>query len=539
MKRKAVARLAALVLFGALTVGTALAAGAEPAGAPETRSEPGPAIAVAEEAPASAPVGDGSLAPPVEAEPAETGDSEAASSGEESVEAEEAPSETQVALDTVWTLVAAFLVFLMQGGFAMVEAGMTRQKNVANIVMKNLMDFSISSLAFWAVGFALMFGAGTALVGTTGWFSNPPAAFESLDWATPPLMAKWLFQVVFAGTAATIVSGAMAERTKFPAYLLYSAFISGLVYPISGHWIWGGGWLAERGFLDFAGSTVVHSVGGWAALVGAILLGARIGKYDKDGRPRPIPGHSMSLAMLGVFLLWFGWFGFNPGSTLAASSSIAEIAVTTNLAAAAGAMAAMLTIWAVGRKPDVSMTANGALAGLVGITAGCAFVENWAAVVIGAVAGVIVVFSVMALDRVRVDDPVGAVSVHGVCGAWGTLAVGIFASPRLVEAAGVGSPGLVYGGGLTQLTTQAIGVAAVFGWAVLASLVIFGAIKLTVGLRVSEAEELEGLDISEHGMWGYPEVFLGPATPAVPEAVAAARSRLGMRERSVVGAEPA
>jgi len=434
---------------------------------------------------------------------------------------ESGPSTEQIALDTVWTLLAAFLVFLMQAGFAMVETGMTRQKNAANIMMKNLMDFGAASLAFWAVGFALMFGTGNLLFGTSGWFLGDSSAFSSLDWATPPLTAKWMFQVVFAGTAATIVSGAMAERTRFPSYLLYSGLISGLVYPISGHWIWGGGWLAERGFLDFAGSTVVHLVGGVAALIGVLYLGPRLGKYTKDGKPRAIPGHSMPLAMLGVFILWFGWFGFNPGSTMAAIPSIADIAVTTNLAAAAGAIVAMATVWFVGKKPDVGMAGNGALAGLVGITAGCAFVENWAAVVIGAVAGAIVVFSVFAFDRIRIDDPVGAISVHGVCGAWGTVAVGIFGAPRLVE--GLGDPGLLYGGGLSQLGVQAIGVLAVIAWVAAASGVIFGLIKVTVGLRVTAEEEIEGLDIGEHGMFGYPEVFLGTDALATPETVGEAR----------------
>jgi Amt family ammonium transporter len=432
--------------------------------------------------------------------------------------------EQQVLLDTMWTLIAAFLVFLMQAGFAMVEAGFTRQKNSANIVMKNLMDFGVASLAYWAIGFALMFGAGNALIGTSGWFlGGGESTFDSLAWATPPLTAKWLFQAVFAGTTATIVSGAMAERTKFPAYLLASGLISGIIYPISGHWIWGGGWLAEREFLDFAGSTVVHSVGGWAALVGALYLGARLGKYGKDGKPRALPGHSMPLAMLGVFLLWFGWFGFNPGSTMGATPSIADIAMTTNLAAAAGALMAMATIWIKGKKPDVGMAGNGALAGLVGITAGCAFVENWAAVVIGAAAGVVVVFSVLFFDRIKVDDPVGAISVHGVCGALGTLAVGVFASPRLIEAAGVGTEGLVYGGGFAQLGTQALGVVAVGAWALGASAIVFGIIKATVGLRVSAAEEIEGLDIGEHGMWGYPESFLGTNSLPTPESIEAAR----------------
>ncbi len=427
--------------------------------------------------------------------------------------------ELKIGMDTVWTLIAAFLVFFMQAGFAMVETGFTRQKNASNIVMKNLMDFGMSSIAFWAIGFALMFGVGNAIVGTTGWFlSGGEKSFESLAWATPPLTTKWLFQVVFAGTAATIVSGAMAERTKFKAYLAYSALISGIVYPISGHWIWGGGWLAERQFLDFAGSTVVHSVGGWAAMIGALLLGPRLGKYGKDGKPRAIPGHSMPLAFLGVFILWFGWFGFNPGSTMGVSlPAIGDIAVTTNLAAAAGALVAMLVAWLKFGKPDSGMTANGALAGLVGITAGCAFVENWAAIVIGAICGAAVVFAVLFFDRIKIDDPVGAVSVHAVCGSIGTLLVGLFASPRLVEAAGVGRPGLFYGGGAAQLGVQAIGVASVFIWVVVASLVIFGTIKATIGLRVSPEEELEGLDIGEHGMFGYPEAFLGTTGPATPD----------------------
>ncbi|MEX2554236.1 MAG: ammonium transporter [Actinomycetota bacterium] len=437
----------------------------------------------------------------------------------------EGPSAETIAIDTVWTLLAAFLVFFMQAGFAMVEAGFTRQKNAANIVMKNLMDFGMSSIAFWAVGFALMFGAGNALFGTSGWFlSGGEGTFDSLSWATPPLSAKWIFQVVFAGTAATIVSGAMAERTKFKAYILYSGLISGLIYPIAGHWIWGGGWLATRGFLDFAGSTVVHSVGGWAAMVGAIMLGPRIGKYGPDKKPRAIPGHSMPLAFLGVFILWFGWFGFNPGSTLAANELAAHIAVTTNLAAAAGAIMAMFTAWMFGRKPDVGMTANGALAGLVAITAPCAFVEPWAAVVIGGIGGVLVYFAVKAFDKAGVDDPVGAVSVHAINGVWGTLAVGIFAAPRLVEGLTNVTPGLAYGHGLGQLGTQALGVVAVAGWTIVSAAIVFGLIKATVGLRVSREEEIEGLDIGEHGMWGYPEAFLGPTALATPEAIATARN---------------
>ena len=442
----------------------------------------------------------------------------------------ETPSAEQIAIDTIWTLFAAFLVFFMQAGFAMVEAGFTRQKNAANIVMKNLMDFGMSSIAFWAIGFALMFGAGNAFIGTSGWFlSGGEGTFDSLAWASPPLSAKWIFQVVFAGTAATIVSGAMAERTKFKAYILYSGLISGLIYPIAGHWIWGGGWLATRGFLDFAGSTVVHSVGGWAALVGAMMLGPRIGKYGADRKPRAIPGHSMPLAFLGVFILWFGWFGFNPGSTMAANELAAHIAVTTNLAAAAGCIMAMTTAWLFGRKPDVGMTANGALAGLVAITASCAFVEPWAAVVIGGIGGILVYFAVLGIERSGVDDPVGAVSVHAINGVWGTLAVGIFAAPQLVEGLTNVTPGLAYGDGFRQLGIQALGVVAVAGWTIAASAIVFGLIKATVGLRVSKAEEVEGLDIGEHGMWGYPETFLGHSTLATPEAIELARN--GVKEK--------
>ncbi|HEX9775637.1 MAG TPA: ammonium transporter [Actinomycetota bacterium] len=437
-------------------------------------------------------------------------------------------NEQKVLLDTVWTLVAAFLVFFMQAGFAMVEGGLTRQKNAANIVMKNLADFSMASIAYWAFGFAFMFGLGNAFVGTSGWFlGGGEGTFDSLSWATPPLTAKWLFQVVFAGTAATIVSGAMAERTKFKTYLLASGLIAGVIYPISGHWIWGGGWLAERGFLDFAGSTVVHSVGGWVALVGAIMVGARLGKFDKKGKPRAIPGHSIPMAILGVFILWFGWFGFNPGSTMGAILDIGLIAVNTNLAAAAGAITATGLIWFIGKKPDVAMAGNGALAGLVAITAPCAFVEPWAAVIIGALAGLIVVGSVIFFDRIRVDDPVGAISVHGVCGAFGTLSLGLFAAPRLTIDAGYGkSAGVFYNGDFAQLGVQALGVATVFLWAVVTAVVLFGILKATMGLRVSPEEELEGLDIGEHGMWGYPEIFLGASALPTPEAIESVRKSL-------------
>jgi Amt family ammonium transporter len=418
------------------------------------------------------------------------------------------PSDIAISLDTVWLLLAAFLVFFMQAGFAMVEAGFTRAKNACNILMKNLMDFSVGSLVFFAVGFALMFGASASGVfGTSGWFlsGGDPSTSEGL-WQ----LAFWLFQAVFAATAATIVSGAMAERTKFVSYLAYSVAITAVVYPVSGHWIWGGGWLGELGFHDFAGSTVVHSVGGWAGLIGALFLGGRLGKYVKANGggyvSKAIPGHNIPLAGLGVFILWFGWFGFNPGSTTSGMSrSIATIAVTTNLAAAAGAVLAMFTAWIRFAKPDTSMALNGALAGLVAITAPCAVVSPGSAVVIGAVAGVLVVFSVEFVDKVlHIDDPVGAFSVHGACGIWGTLAVGIFASPAYIASSDAGiNAGLLFGGGLSQLGVQALGVLAVAVWVCGTMSIVFFAIKQTVGLRVSREEELRGLDIGEHGMESY------------------------------------
>ena len=403
-------------------------------------------------------------------------------------------------INVVWTLVASFLVFFMQAGFAMVEVGFTRAKNASNILMKNLMDFSVGSIVFFALGFGLMFGDSVSgLIGSSKFFLSHAG---TVDGAGLWEYTFWLFQCVFAATAATIVSGAMAERTKFISYLIYSVLISAIIYPISGHWIWGGGWLGSMGFMDFAGSTVVHSVGGWAAMVGAILLGPRIGKYGADGKPKAIPGHNIPLAALGVFILWFGWFGFNPGSTVSGENlSIGFIAVNTNLAAAAGAIVAMITIWIKGGKPDVSMSLNGALAGLVAITAGCAFVSPGSSVIIGAIAGFVVVISVELFDFVfKIDDPVGAISVHGVCGSLGTLLVGLFAEAKY---AGEGVNGLFFGGGLKLLGVQAIGVVSVFLWVVVTMFIIFGIIKATVGLRVTREEELKGLDIDEHGMEAY------------------------------------
>lgn len=413
--------------------------------------------------------------------------------------------EQAMLLNTVWTMVAAFLVFFMQAGFACVEGGLTRAKNASNIMMKNLMDFCVGTVAFWAVGFAIMFGAGNAFFGTSGFFltESSPATFKSLAWTNVPLFCKFMFQLVFAATAATIVSGAMAERTRFPSYLVYSFFVTALIYPVVGHWIWGGGWLATLGMWDFAGSTVVHSTGGWVALAGALVLGPRLGKYNKDGSINPIPGHSLPMAALGVFILWLGWFAFNPGSTMSATASIAQIATTTNLAAVMGGLAAMATSWLVFKKPDLSMTLNGVLAGLVAITAPCAFVSPASAAVIGLAGGVLVVFSVLFFDRVRVDDPVGAISVHGVCGALGTLAVGLFAEDRW--SPGTTGNGLLFGGGTQLLLAQAVGVTTVLVWTLATGLLLFVAIKATIGLRVSAREELEGLDIHEHGSPAYPD----------------------------------
>ncbi len=411
--------------------------------------------------------------------------------------------ELKYTLDTVWTFIAAVLVFFMQAGFAMVEAGFTRAKNASNIMMKNLMDFSMGSIAYWAIGFGIMFGAGNLLFGTSGFFLRDAGnTFASLDWANIPLEVKYFFQLVFAATAATIVSGAMAERTRFKSYIVYSIFITAFIYPVVGHWIWGGGWLSNLGFWDFAGSTVVHSLGGWLALMGAIMLGPRLGKYNPDGSSNAILGHNIPLATLGVFILWLGWFGFNPGSTMAAVPDIVHIAVTTNLAAAAGAISAMFLSWQLFKKADVGMTLNGALAGLVAITAPCAFVSPISAIIIGLVGGILVVLSVLFIDKVlHIDDPVGAVSVHGVCGVWGTLSVGLFAQD--VFSPGTTGNGLFFGGGWKLLGVQALGALAVFVWAIVTGFILFYGIKKVMGLRVTKEEELRGLDIDEHGLESY------------------------------------
>jgi len=413
-----------------------------------------------------------------------------------------APETLAAAVDTVWVLLAAFLVFFMQAGFGMVEAGFIRAKNTCNILMKNWLDYCVASVMFFLVGYAFMFGEGNGFIGMSGFgLSGAPNP------SGVPLWAFWLFQAAFCGAAATIVAGGMAERMQFHAYLMYTVVVSALVYPVIGHWIWGGGWLAGMGFGDFAGSTVVHATGGWIAFIGTIILGPRVGKFianGKDRRANAIPGHNIAMAALGVFLLWFGWFGFNPGSTLGVSTAAsvnqaALVAANTNLAAAAGAITAMVVAWVLYGKPDPSMTMNGALAGLVAITASCAFVSAPAALVIGAVGGVIVVLGVRLLDRIGVDDPVGAVPVHGMNGIWGTLAVGLWGQ----EALGLSRDGLFAGGGWTQLGVQAMGAVTVSLFAMGAMTVVFLVIKKTVGLRVSRDEELRGLDIGEHGMEAY------------------------------------
>jgi len=429
---------------------------------------------------------------------------------EEEVEAEPTAAGVLADVDVLWTCLAAFLVFFMQAGFALVETGFTRAKNACNIVMKNAMDFSIGTLAFWMVGFGLMFGASSGWIGTSGFFyeggfteaTTTESGEVVLGEPVPFDWAFLIFQTVFAATAATIVSGAMAERTKFTAYMVYSLLITVIVYPIFGSWCWNGlvggtgsGWLEGKGFLDFAGSTVVHSVGAWCALAGAIVVGPRLGKYGPNGKVNAIPGHNIPLAALGVFILWLGWFGFNPGSTTAVGGGdFAKIAVTTNMAAVSGAVASMFISWAMFKKPDPSITLNGALAGLVSITAGCDIMSPGFAALTGAIGGVLVVLAVLFFDRIRIDDPVGAISVHGVCGAWGTLAIGLWGN----------EVGLFFGFGAEQLGIQALGVGAGFAWAFTASLIIFLAIKYTIGLRVSQEEEIQGLDINEHGMYAYP-----------------------------------
>ena len=412
------------------------------------------------------------------------------------------------ALDTIWILISAFLVFFMNAGFALVESGFTRAKNTVNILMKNFVVFSISSLLYFILGFGLMFGKDSGgFIGASSFMSffNDPSKTEYFTY--------FFFQLVFAGTAATIVSGAMAERTKFASFLVYSAFMAGVIYPIVGHWIWGGGWLSKLGFIDFAGSTVVHSVGGWTALTAVMMLGPRIGKYNPDGKSNAIPGHNIGFAALGVFILWFGWFGFNGGSTLSAlSKSIPMIVVNTTLAAAAGSISAMFYVWARFKKPDASMILNGALAGLVAITAGCALVSPYSAIIIGIIAGVLVCIAIDFFDKkLKIDDPVGAISVHGVCGAFGTIAVGLFAQSKYSALAGFNNvSGLFFGGGWKPLLIQLTGATVTFSFVFSIFLLFFFVLKKTMGIRVKNVTEIKGLDIEEHGMEAYSgfQIFL-------------------------------
>ncbi|HZG41290.1 MAG TPA: ammonium transporter [Nodosilinea sp.] len=413
----------------------------------------------------------------------------------------------QTTLDNIWVLIAAFLVIFMNAGFGMLETGFCRQKNAVNVLTKNLIVFALATLSFWFIGFALMFGAnGNGWVGWGNFFLGGEAELYGLD-STAGLSKDtfFLFQAAFAGTAATIVSGAVAERIKLVDFIIFSVLLTAIAYPITGHWLWGGGWLADLGFHDFAGSTIVHSVGGWAALMGAAFLGPRMGKYTAEGQVSALPGHNLSIATLGCLILWLGWFGFNPGSQLAADLAVPYIAVTTNLAAAAGGVAATFTSWALSGKPDLSMTINGILAGLVGVTAGCFVVGYAGAFWIGLISGILVVFSVGFFDSIKIDDPVGATSVHLVCGIWGTLAVGLFANPNNFTQGGDAEAisGLFYGGGIGQLGAQILGILSIGLFTVVISSIFWLILKSVLGLRVSAEEEMKGLDIGEHGMEAY------------------------------------
>jgi Amt family ammonium transporter len=405
----------------------------------------------------------------------------------------------------------------MNMGFAMVESGLCRAKNTVNILAKNFIVFAIASISFWVIGWGLMFGNGNSFFGLEGLFfasgpDNSPAmgdaykgAYSAISWTGVPMWAKFFFQLVFAGTAATIVSGAVAERIKFKSFIVFSFILVGIMYPLTGHWIWGGGWLQTLGMWDFAGSTVVHSVGGWSALAGVILLGSRLGKYRADGSVNPIFGHNMPLVTLGGLVLWFGWFGFNPGSTMAVGdgSAIAHVAVTTNTAAAMAIISSTIMSWLIQKKPDLSMIINGALAGLVAVTAPCAFVSVGSSAIIGFIAGILVVLAVIMFDKLKLDDPVGALSVHLVNGVFGTLAVGLFAQDKITGAA-TGN-GLFFGGGMTLLKNQAIGVVAVGAFTFTVAFAVWYVIKLVMGLKVSREEEIQGLDLGEHGMKAYPD----------------------------------
>ena len=414
-------------------------------------------------------------------------------------------------IDTMWVFLAAILVFFMNLGFASVEAGFARSKNTVNILSKNFIVFAVSSLGFLLLGWGIMFGGDNPFIGTENLFilgGQDLSAYNDTLTSSVPFWGKFFFQLVFCGTAATIVSGAVAERVKYVTFIIFSFVLTLVIYPIVGHWVWGGGWLADLGFMDFAGDSVVHSVGGWAALAGAMLLGPRIGKYGKDGKPKAIPGHSMSLAVIGLFVLWLGWFGFNPGSTMSFQnpSDVFHILMTTNTSAIAAVITATATSWIVLKKPDLGMTINGCLAGLVGVTGGCAYVSIEVSLLIGALSGILVVFAVGFFDKMKIDDPVGATSVHLGCGIFGTICVGLFAQEGVTSLSTTN--GLLYGGGFRVLGVQLLGIVAIGAFTFVSSGLVWLVLKKTIGIRVSREEEIQGLDIGEHGNVAYPDFAL-------------------------------
>ena len=424
--------------------------------------------------------------------------------------------ELTMIVDTLWVFLAAILVFFMNLGFASLEAGLARSKNTVNILSKNFIVFAVSSLGFMLLGWGLMFGGDNPFIGTENLFilGNADLSFydETLT-SNVPFWGKFFFQLVFCGTAATIVSGAVAERIKYVSFIIFSFVLTLLIYPIVGHWVWGGGWLADLGFMDFAGDTVVHSLGGWSALAGAMILGPRIGKYGKDGKPRAIPGHNMSLAVIGLFVLWLGWFGFNPGSTMSFQNpeDVMHILLTTNTSAIAAVLTSTIASWIFIGKPDLGMTINGCLAGLVAITGGCAYISIVDSLIIGAIAGVIVVFAVLFFDRIKVDDPVGATSVHLCCGVFGTICIGLFAKEGVTTLSS--RNGLFYGGGFALLGTQLLGIVAVGAFVFAASAILWLVLKKTIGIRVTREEEMAGLDVGEHGNRAYPD--FAPAVESI------------------------
>ena len=418
-------------------------------------------------------------------------------------------------IDTLWVFLAAILVFFMNLGFASVEAGFARSKNTVNILSKNFIVFAVSSLGFLLLGWGLMFGGDNPFIGTEHLFilgSQDLSFYDNTLTSSVPFWGKFFFQLVFCGTAATIVSGSVAERVKYITFILFSFVLTLVIYPIVGHWVWGGGWLADLGFRDFAGDAVVHSLGGWSALAGAMLLGPRIGKYGKDGKPRAIPGHSMSLAVIGLFVLWLGWFGFNPGSTMSFQnpSDVVHILMTTNTAAIAAVVTSTATSWLLLKKPDLGMTVNGCLAGLVGITGSCAYVSVESSLLIGALSGILVVFAVQFFDRVHIDDPVGATAVHLCCGVFGTICVGLFSQAGVTSLSTV--DGLFFGGGFGPLGVQLLGVVVIGAFSFLSSGLVWLVLKKTIGIRVSPEEEIQGLDIGEHGNVAYPDFALAAET---------------------------